>query len=61
MKESPTCFDIYSVTSKEVEDFFKFYGLLRKPKLYLLNWYLLVASIEIEKPHWLYGLRATIL
>ena len=30
-KKSPTCFDIYSVTSKQVGDFFIFCGLFRKP------------------------------
>ena len=32
-KISPACFDIYSVTSKQVGDYFKLCGLFRKPVL----------------------------
>jgi hypothetical protein len=35
LKKSPTCFDIYSVASKQVGDFFKNVVLFRIPELYL--------------------------
>ena len=34
-KKSPPCFEVCSVTSKQVEDFDKFCGLFRKSELYL--------------------------
>ena len=39
LKKSPTCFDVYSVASKQVGYFFfKFRGFSRKPELYTQTW-----------------------